>query len=176
MPINTYKIFNELVDKNYKFVYGDYIFPYLKYKLLTEGEKIKDILDVKEGLENKILKEIILSNSLNELILNVKSKRYTYTRINRILTSFFIGLENYNNKEIITEKTNYIRPLAFNKTGIRILREIKDKGQINILTKIPKDISDNKLKLDLLGTKAYSILNPSISPLEDYYKSPIYLK
>ena len=176
MPINSFNIFNELISKNYNFVYGDDIFPYLKYKLLTEGEKIKDILDVKEGLENKILKEIVLSNSLNELILKVKSKRYTYTRINRILTSFFIGLENYKTKEIMNEKTNYIRPLAFNKTGIKILKEIKDKDQINIITKVPREISDEKLKLDLLGTKAYSILNPSISSLEDYYKSPIFLK
>ncbi|PRR84157.1 nucleotidyltransferase [Clostridium vincentii] len=176
IPTNTYKIFTDLANNNYNFVYGDDIFPYLKYKLLTEGEKIKDILDVKEGLDNKILKEIIASHSLSELILKVKSKRYTYTRISRILTCFFIGLENYNAKEIMNERTNYIRPLAFNDTGIKILKEIKDKDQINILTKVPKKISDDKLKLDLLGTKAYSILNPNISPLEDYYKSPIYLK
>ena len=73
-------------------------------------------------------------------------------------------------------RTNYIRPLAFNNTGIKILKEIKDKDQINILTKVPKKILDEKLKLDLLGTQAYSILNPSISPLDDYYKSPIYLE
>jgi len=176
LPTNTYKIFTELIKKNYNFVYVDDIFPYLKYKLLTQGEKIKSILDVKEGLENKILKEIVLSNSLDEFILKVKSKRYTYTRINRILTSFFIGLENYKIKEIMNERTNYIRPLAFNNTGIKILKEIKDKDQINILTKVPKKILDEKLKLDLLGTQAYSILNPSISPLEDYYKSPIYLE
>jgi len=176
MPQSSYKIFDELTKDNYNFVYEGDIFPYLKYKLFTEGDKIKDILDVKEGLENKILKEILLSNSLDELILKVKSKRYTYTRINRILTSFYIGLENYNIKELISENTNYIRPLAFNKTGIKILKAIKDKGQVDILTKIPKEISDSKLKLDILGTKAYSILNPSISPFEDYYKSPIYLK
>lgn len=176
LPTNTYKTFCDLTKKNYKYVYGEDIFPYLKYKLLTEGEKIKDILDIKEGLENKILKEIILSNSLDELILKIKSKRYTYTRINRILTSFFIGLENYKTKEIMNTKTNYIRPLAFNNTGIKILKEIKDKGQIDILTKVPKKILDEKLKLDLLGTQAYSILNPGISPLDDYYKSPIYLE
>lgn len=32
------------------------------------------------------------------------------------------------------------------------------------------------LKLDLLSTKAYSILNTSINPLEDYLKSPMMIK
>ncbi len=33
---------------------------------------------------------------LNELILNVKSKRYTYSRLSRILCKFFIGFESYD--------------------------------------------------------------------------------
>jgi predicted nucleotidyltransferase len=176
LPKASYIALESLVNNNYKFVTTNDIFPFLRYKILTEGEKINKVLDVKEGIENKILKEISSTKNLNDLILRVKSKRYTYTRISRILTSFFIGLENYNCKELIKDDTNYIRPLAFNSTGSKILKEIKNKGQINIITKVPKEVLDTKLKVDLLGTKAYSILNNSISPYDDYYKSPIFLK
>ncbi|MBD7910415.1 MULTISPECIES: nucleotidyltransferase [Clostridium] len=176
LPEASYSILDKLVKKNYKFVEGNDIFSFLKYKILTEGEKINKVFGVKEGLENKILKEISNAKNLNELILKIKSKRYTYTRINRILISFFIGLDNYNYEDLIKENTNYIRPLAFNTTGSKILKEIKKKNQISIITKVPKNINDTKLEIDLLGTKAFSILNDSISPYDDYYKSPIFLK
>ena len=75
---------------NYHFTFENSIFKFLKYKLLIEGEKINNVLDVSEGIDNKILKEINNCQNINELILKVKSKRYTYTRISRILLSFFM--------------------------------------------------------------------------------------
>ena len=116
------------------------------------------------------------SNSLDDLILKSKSKRYTYTKISRILSKFFIGLEDYNIKALKANDINYIRPLAFNEKGASILKHIKKNANINIITKVPKHVEDDMLKLDLLSTKAYSILNTSINPLEDYLKSPMMIK
>lgn len=176
IPQATYDYLFKLQNDNYNFTFENDIFKYLRYKLLIEGENINNILDVSEGIDNKILKEIIDSKNINELILKVKSKRYTYTRISRILLSFFIGLENYDINCIGKNYENYIRPLAFNSKGREILKEIKKKKSIDIVTKVPKKIENKKLELDILGTKAYSIINPSISPYEDYTRSPIYIK
>ena len=176
LPKETFSLLSDLTKNGYNFTFEEDIFPYIRYKLLTNGENINKVRDVKEGLDNKILKEISNSVSLQDLIMKTKSKRYTYTRINRILTSFFIGLDRYNSKEIANKTTTYIRPLAFNSTGSKILKEIKKKENIKIITKLPKNIDDDKLKLDILGTKAYSILNSSVSPYEDYLKSPIFFK
>lgn len=172
IPTESLKVINELNEQNYNFVFEESLFPFLKYKLLTNGESIKSIADVSEGLDNKILKEIINCNSLKDLILKSKSKRYTYTRISRILSKFFIGFENFPIEEIQTSDITYIRPLAFNEKGAKILKSIKENSEINILTKFPKHISNNMLQLDLQGTKAYSLLNNSISPMEDYFKTP----
>ncbi|MBE6051141.1 MAG: nucleotidyltransferase [Clostridium sp.] len=176
LPKETFSLLSSLLKNDYKFTFEEDIFPFLRYKLLTEGENIHNVTDVKEGLDNKIIKEISNSVSLYDLIMKTKSKRYTYTRINRILTSFFIGLDKYDCKKIANSNTTYIRPLAFNSTGSKILKEIKNEGNIKIITKLPKNIDDDKLKLDILGTKAYSILNPSISPYDDYLKSPTFFK
>ena len=176
LPKETFSLLSDLTKNGYNFTFEEDIYPYIRYKLLTNGENINKVRDVKEGLDNKILKEISNSVSLQDLIMKTKSKRYTYTRINRILTSFFIGLDRYNSKEIANKTTTYIRPLAFNSTGSKILKEIKKKENIKIITKLPKNIDDDKLKLDILGTKAYSILNSSVSPYEDYLKSPIFFK
>lgn len=172
IPAESLKVITELNEKNYNFVFEESLFPFLKYKLLTNAESIKSIADVSEGLDNKILKEIINCNSLKELILKSKSKRYTYTRISRILSKVFIGFENFPIEAIQTSDITYIRPLAFNKKGAKILKSIKENSEINILTKIPRHISNNMLQLDLQGTKAYSLLNNSISPMEDYFKTP----
>ena len=175
LPKETFNELKALKNNNYNFVFPEDTFKYLKYKILTEGNSLKNLSYVKEGLENKIIKEILSSNSLDELIMGVKSKRYTHTRISRILISYFIGLENYNCTSLIDNEVHYIRPLAFNKKGSTLLKEIKKKENIEIITKVPKKINNNLLKLDLLGTKAYSILNKNISPMDDYLRSPFIL-
>ncbi|CUP68633.1 nucleotidyltransferase [Clostridium baratii] len=176
ITLSTYKELNRLYKEKYDFVFEEDLFPYLKYKLITKGNYLNKIDDINEGLDNKILKEILSSNSLDDLILKSKSKRYTYTKISRILSKFFIGLEDYNTKALKINDINYIRPLAFNEKGASILKHIKKNTNINIITKVPKHVEDDMLKLDLLSTKAYSILNTSINPLEDYLKSPMMIK
>ena len=176
LPKETFFLLSDLTKNGYNFTFEEDTYPYIRYKLLTNGENINKVRDVKEGLDNKILKEISNSVSLQDLIMKTKSKRYTYTRITRILTYFFIGLNKYNTQEIDNKTTTYIRTIAFNSTGSKILKEIKKKENIKIITKLPKNIDDDKLKLDILGTKAYSILNSSVSPYDDYLKSPIFFK
>lgn len=176
ITFSTYKELTKLYSEKYDFVFEEDLFPYLKYKLITKGKYLNKIDDINEGLDNKILKEILSSNSLDDLILKSKSKRYTYTKISRILSKFFIGLEDFNTKALKENDINYIRPLAFNEKGASILKHIKKNTDINIITKVPKHVEDDMLKLDLLSTKAYSILNTSIRPLEDYLKSPMMIK
>lgn len=172
IPAETYNHLDSLVKNNYDFVYPEDTFDFIKYKLLTEGYNLKNIFDVSEGLDNKILKELTSSSSLCELILNTKSKRYSYTRISRLLLHFFLGFENYNIEKLLKGTPDYIRPLAFNQTGCKILKEIKKKGNVRIITKVSKEYNNDYLAMDILGTRAYSILNKSISPYDDYIKSP----
>ncbi|MFQ8891421.1 MAG: nucleotidyltransferase [Clostridium sp.] len=176
LPKESYEEIINLKNTDYKFVYPEDIFPFLKYKILTEGENLSKLSQLKEGLDNKIKKEILNSNNLNEFILNIKSKRYTYTAISRALVSFFIGMENFSLDDIKNSSIEYIRPLAFNERGSKILKEIKNKESVKIITKLPKNIENSMLSLDLLGTKAYSILNKNISPMEENLRSPIFIK
>lgn len=176
IPPESLYVISSLKNQNYDFVFEESLFLFLKYKLLTDGDALKYISDISEGLDNKILKEIINCNSLDELILKSKSKRYTYTRISRILSKFFIGFEKFPIEEIKNSDITYIRPLAFNQKGAKILKLIKENSKVDILNKIPRHVSSKMLELDLQGTKAYSLLNKSVSPLEDYIKSPFIYK
>lgn len=172
MPKASYDILLSLSSSNYPFIFEEDTFKYIKYKLLTNERSLLNLPDVSEGIDNKILKEIVRSNSLNELILNSKSKRYTYTRISRILLQSFLNLENFDLSSLSKSPAPYARVLAFNSTGQRILKSIKTNSSINLITKVPRNNQCDHLKIDILGTKAYSLLNPKTSPMDDYLKGP----
>ena len=173
MPTETLKILDELKNNNYNFIFPENIYRYIKYKITTNCINFNNLFDIKEGIENKILKEIYLIDSYEDLIFRIKSKRYTYTKISRLLTQLFIGMENYNYTELLKEENLYARILGFNNKGKLILKEMKKKSNIPIITKLPKSLNNPLLELDIQATKAYSILNNSINPLSDYLISPI---
>ena len=177
LPEETYEILYKINSSQSHFIFEEDMFKYIKFKLLTEGaENVKKLPDASEGLNNKIYKEILNSNSIDELILKVKSKRYTYTRINRILAQYFLGLESYDLLSLAKTPAPYARVLGFTSKGREILREMKEKSSIEIITKVPRNNISHHMELDILGTKAYSILNPSINPIDDYLKGPVIIK
>ena len=106
-------------------------------------------------------------------ILKVKSKRYTYSKISRILTHIYIGLDSNNFLNISDQNNLYARVLGFNKTGREVLSLIKANSSIPLITKVPRFIDNPLLKLDIQATAAYSNLNNKIDPNSDYLISPI---
>ena len=170
---NSYDILFNLSSSDYPFTFEEDMFKYIKYKLLTSSNCLSSLPDISEGLDNKILKEVLVSDSLDELILNSKSKRYTYTRISRILAQTFLNLEDYDLLNLSKSPAPYARVLGFNSNGRDILKKIKSKNNIDIITKVPRNNLCDHMKIDILGTKAYSLLNPMINPMDDYLKSPI---
>ena len=171
MPNNAYEILKQLLDGGYNISDKEKMLPFIRYKLYMNQHGINNIPEVIEGLDKKILKEIE-KTSLNELILSVKSKRYTYTRIARILTQYFIGFEGYDISNLRKSPCPYARILGANENGRRLIRHIKGKAVIPILNKLP-NILNPVLDLEVKSTKAYSLINNNISPKDDYLKKPI---
>ncbi len=99
---------------------NDY-YPYIKYKIITDNN-LNKYLDVDEGIENKLKKVINDTNNIDDLINKVKSKRYTYNKIRRMLVHILVGLTKDDNKNI---KLDYIKVLGFNSLGKRYLNTIK---------------------------------------------------
>ena len=97
-------------------------YPILKYKILSEDKNLKKYQTVEEGIENRIIKYISESNTYEELINNIKTKRYTYNRISRMLLHI---LTNFTKEEAKNIKVDYIRLLGFNERGKNYLNKIK---------------------------------------------------
>ncbi|GKX66272.1 nucleotidyltransferase [Inconstantimicrobium mannanitabidum] len=173
MPESSFAILEKLTDNKYTFPIEDHMFNFIKYKLITTPDLLSAIPDVSEGLDNKILKELINCNSYEDLLFRTKSKRYTLTRISRILCHIFLGFENYPIHQLRKTAPKYLRVLGLNRRGREILKEIKLRGDIEIITKLPREINDPMLKLDIASTNCYSLLNKHINYNADYLTSPI---
>ena len=176
LPFETFSILEDFLNRGENFVDTESMFKYIKYSVITNKNSLLKIPDVSEGLDNKILKEIYKANSLDELILAIKSKRYTYTRINRILCNIFLGTYSYNLLELRNNSPKYVRVLGLNEKGSKILKTIKKNSNIEIITKIPSKITDPMLKLDIQATNCYSLISNNTRYNEDYLRSPIIYK
>ena len=126
--INNYIPEGSLVNYNEQL-----FFNLLKYKIITD-EHLENYLTVDEGIEYKLKKVISNCNSLDELINQVKTKRYTYNRIMRMFIHILIGLTKEDKKELTNNE--YIRLLGFDDIGQKYINSIKKDTKLPIVTKI----------------------------------------
>lgn len=108
-------------------------FPYLKYNILM-NDQLANIHLVDEGIENLLKETINKTQNINELISLLSSKRYTRSRIARMLAHILLN----NSKEEVLQAMHFsqIRPLAFSQDGAIYLRQIKKNCPLPITTKI----------------------------------------
>ncbi len=135
------------------------------YKLRTMSTyDISLLQDVTEGLEFSIKKAADSCNNIVDFLNIVKSKRYTATRIQRILLYALLGISKKDIK--LSKKTQpYIRVLGFNESGKYLISKIsKANPNLNIITSVKKfyDNNTNKhlkimLEKDILATDVYTI-------------------
>ena len=94
------------------------------------AEDFAKIADVTEGLENRIYGAVREADSLDSLYSLIKSKRYTLSRIKRIVLRAYLGIEG------ASSSAPYIRILGFNEAGKRILSDMKDKATKPVITRL----------------------------------------
>ena len=163
VPENTFKILNDEITfgkapmslKNFE---KEILF--LLRTLSTE--QLSEISDVTEGLENVLKKSIIEAFEIDELIEKIKTKRYTKTRVQRILIHTLLGIK----KSILFEQKEtpqYARILAFSQNGKKVIPELVKHSRIPIITSVNKFIKNatiaqkEMLTLDILATNVYAL-------------------
>ncbi len=87
--------------------------------------------DVSEGLDSRLFKACRSGTSVDAVIAQAKTKRYTYARIRRMLMCAYLGIT----ESMQTTPLPYLRVLAFNDTGRALLRQIKLRCALPVITK-----------------------------------------
>ena len=162
IPNNTYK-YLKLISLN------DF-YPYLKYQIINNSNKLNNYQTVDEGIENRIIKNIYKSSNYNELVMNIKTKRYTYNKINRMLLHI---LTNFTKEEAQSIKIDYIRLLGFTNAGQKYLNSIKKDINIPIITRYKPNIS-NLLDLEFRANSIYAFVTNNFELIKlEYNSKPI---
>ncbi len=131
----------------------DDYFSLLKYKIITETNlSIYNTVD--EGIDKKLKKEIVNATSYEDLINRIKSKRYTYNKLSRMLIHILCNFTKEKKEEF--SKITYIRLLGFSPEGRKYLNTIKKQIDIPIISKINRH-KDPMLEFEIETTKIYSL-------------------
>jgi len=118
------------IEKKTAPIYASDIFHALKHQLLVQSPMtLSKVQDVSEGLENRILKYIDASHSYEELVQTLLTKRYTRTRIARMLLHIYLDHKKSDFDRYHLEMAPYLKVLALSKKGQQILKAIKEANE-----------------------------------------------
>lgn len=141
IPINIKDFINNTNYENY--------FKLLKYKINTDNY-LNEYLDVDEGIEYRLLEYINKPKNIDEFINNIKTKRYTYNKLNRMFIHILLSFLKTDNIDI-----EYIKILGFNSNGKKYLNSIKEN--LEIPTSINKD--SIQYKYEIKASIIYDLIN-----------------
>lgn len=127
-------------------------------------EDIAKLPDVSEGLETSLKNAADSCNNIKDLINIVKTKRFTQTRIQRVMLYSLLGITK---KEMDVSKrvTPYVRVLGFNNKGKKLISEMmKLNPKLNVVTSVKRYMNTvanknlkNMLETDILATNIYTL-------------------
>ncbi|GIP33004.1 nucleotidyltransferase [Paenibacillus sp. J2TS4] len=167
--------------------WNHYLHPLLHQLVTKSADELHLIHEVTEGLEHRLKQSLpewlrhqsdplTQEDAFEALIRLVKTKRYTRTKLQRMLVR--ILLNHYKvqlSREALGAGPQYIRVLGFSSKGRLLLKRMKQNARCPILVKIPRECP-SYLEMDIRATGAYSLgySRPSSGEIfRDYYEPPL---
>ena len=132
---------------------------FLNYKIINTPE-LNKIYEVKEGLDNKILSQVYKHNNIDDFIMSLKSKRYTYSRLRRSLLNILLDIKAEDIADIMSDCNGYVKVLSFNNTGRKAIKYAKKNGikVINRYSDYRKyDLNPEKLKIFNITSRSSNV-------------------
>ncbi|PLS06441.1 nucleotidyltransferase [Neobacillus cucumis] len=143
---NEYQVFHQW--ENY--------WNYLHFRLIQSStEELKEIYEVEEGLENRLLQAAFISDSFQEFMEKIKTKRYTWTRLRRLCVHI---LTNTKKEQMAgpEDKASYLRLLGMTDTGKEYLNKRKKDFALPLVSKL-SSYKEKDILLDLKAARIYSL-------------------
>jgi predicted nucleotidyltransferase len=131
------------------------LYPFFKYKVLTfTREKLSAYYQVEEGLENRIKECVLRAETFNDYMTALKTKRYTWTRLQRASLHIFADAMKEEMKSALKSPPPYLRILGMTNAGQRYLSHYKKKTPLPFVTTLSK-FSHPMLDLEHRTSAAY---------------------
>lgn len=169
IPEKSYPYFKkasaEIVDwENY--------FSLLKYQLTVQSaDSLRELYQMTEGLENRLKELIREAESFEDFMRKIKTKRYTQTRLQRLLTYVLLQWSNTDVERLLGEEPA-IRVLGFNQKGQEYLGDVKHSVGSRLVSNVGQKQAE-KLALDIQAGSIYQLGARPLILEQDFKRKPI---
>ncbi len=141
---------------------------------MATTEQLARSANISEGLENRILAALTRAESLQSLLEEIKTKRYSMAKLRRALCAAALQLP----QGLPAEAPPYLRPLAFNQKGQELLKTLKKTATLPI-TQTGKEceaVSLTFFNMERRATDLWNCWSSSPAPAgEDSRRGPVRL-
>ncbi|MGM0873547.1 MAG: nucleotidyltransferase [Bacillota bacterium] len=161
VPKVTLQIMNEYLEKNGLLHRWENYFHLLKYTIMTMSkDDLHDIYEVEEGLEHRMINNILDAHSFQDFMERIKTKRYTWTRLQRLCTHILTKTTKQQMSSINHNQTSpYIRLLGMSSKGQSYLSKMKKQIELPIISKL-SNFQHPLLDADIKAANTYNLIFP----------------
>lgn len=139
----------------------------IQYELSRRTE-FSSILGIKEGIEHRLIKCASVASTYEEFLTHCTTKRYTTSRIKRVLLYLLLGISN----EFENRPNYHLRVLGMSEHGTKHLNQLPKDTKMMLITNIT-ELDSPLLKLELQAAKLYGILIDQPDFFKTEYLYPI---
>jgi predicted nucleotidyltransferase len=130
----------------------------LRYRLIqASNTELKEMYEVEEGLENRFKQAAFSSQSFQEFMQSIKTKRYTWTRLQRACLHILTNTKKNAILQEAQQPPSYLRLLGMTKKGQKYLNYQKKALDLPLVTKVSSFQSNFDLSLDMKASHLYSL-------------------
>lgn len=134
MPRETSQLLEKWFDEYSQFASWSQFWPTLRYSILSKSaNQLREIAEVTEGIEHAILKHAKSSTSYEEFMGKLKSKRYTWTRLQRMLAHIYTGFQEVDRSSQLPDA---IRLIGMTTNGQLYLNQVKKQLNIPLVSRV----------------------------------------
>ncbi|MGP4080351.1 nucleotidyltransferase [Pseudalkalibacillus sp. R45] len=161
VPPTTYKGLIKHQHEFGQFLNWEGYFEFLKHRLITfSADELSEVYECVEGIQHRLKDQILRSESFQSFLESVKTKRYTWTRLQRLCTHILTNANKEVMNKALREQPTSIRLLGMSENGQKHLNTIKKKVELPIVSTLSK-YSDDFMEMDIKATNTYILGFPS---------------
>lgn len=155
VPPSTFTILKDYLSTYKTFHDWEMYWPFLKYQILSSStSKLANIHEIEEGVEHRFLENAQRSSSFQQFMTLMKTKRYTWTRIQRMCLHILTFTEK---KEIEqTPFPTYFRLLGMTEKGQQYLGKIKKELNLPFISKISAFSDNPAIQADIRAASVFA--------------------
>lgn len=163
MPASNYALLQQTNFMNWERLY-----PLLRYELLrTPAAELARFAEVTEGIEHLLIKAARTCETFQQFMERIKSKRYTWTRLQRMLTHIFTAFTSEQLHD--SQMPSYARILGMTENGQKYISTHKKQFTLPLVSRAAS-LNDPMLAQDIKATDLY--LHASHASIGLDYKCP----